>query len=289
MSWKIKQFNNTDKYFLKFYILAIFIISISILFPFLVNYFFSSWEKSAQFSDTYGALNSLFSGLAFSGIVVTILIQKKELENQKIELQLQRGEMRSARKEFLINRITNLVYSQLGRFEKALLELEITHNQVTYLGNDAILFLDGRRDLNYFRIDRPELSVNDRKAKIIEQLKIYTQNKSSIEKFAHSAYNSVEVMKRLIFMTDLGIDDLNELKKLYFVNIGFVNMGVIETISDVFEGQIDLLKAEDYINNNFNSLSLSSACFFLKSIKQFYQLQLTTENFEKCKIEWTQG
>lgn len=114
--------NKSDNYLTNFLKLSIGLVVISIAFPFIVNHFFSDWEKSGTFGDTFGALNSLFSGLAFAGVIVTILIQKSELENQRTELQLQRAEMQNTRKEFLTNRTTNLVYSQLERFENCLNE-----------------------------------------------------------------------------------------------------------------------------------------------------------------------
>lgn len=48
-------------------------------------------EKSGQFGDSFGVLNSLFSGLAFSGVIITILLQRKELALQRTELELTRG------------------------------------------------------------------------------------------------------------------------------------------------------------------------------------------------------
>lgn len=68
-----------------------------------MNWFFNDWAKSANFAATFGVLNTIFSGLAFSGLIVTILIQKEELKNQRIELSLQRHEMKETRKEFLMN------------------------------------------------------------------------------------------------------------------------------------------------------------------------------------------
>ena len=36
-------------------------------------------EKQGQFGDQFGAVNALFSGLAFAGLIFTIILQKKEL------------------------------------------------------------------------------------------------------------------------------------------------------------------------------------------------------------------
>lgn len=54
-----------------------------------------------QTGDTFGAINALFSGLAFAGIIYTILLQGEELKAQREEIQLNREEMKLARKEFV--------------------------------------------------------------------------------------------------------------------------------------------------------------------------------------------
>lgn len=42
--------------------------------------------KAGEFGDTFGALNTLFSGLAFAGFLVALFYQRKDLELQKDEL-----------------------------------------------------------------------------------------------------------------------------------------------------------------------------------------------------------
>lgn len=55
-----------------------------------------TWEERAQLGDLFGAVNSLFSGLAFAGVIYTIYLQKEELSLQRKELQLTRDELRRA-------------------------------------------------------------------------------------------------------------------------------------------------------------------------------------------------
>jgi CRISPR/Cas system CMR-associated protein Cmr5 small subunit len=56
------------------------------------------WGKRGQFGDMFGGINSLFSGLAFAGLIYTIILQRKELTLQRKELILTRNElMRSAK------------------------------------------------------------------------------------------------------------------------------------------------------------------------------------------------
>lgn len=62
---------------------------------FLLNYLVNSATQGdlaveqlrGVFGDKFGAINSLFSGLAFAGIIFTIILQKKELGLQREELE----------------------------------------------------------------------------------------------------------------------------------------------------------------------------------------------------------
>ncbi|KAF0195272.1 MAG: hypothetical protein FD166_2988 [Bacteroidetes bacterium] len=48
----------------------------------------------SEFGDAFGAINALFSGFAFAGIIYTILLQRKELVLQRKELVETRKELR---------------------------------------------------------------------------------------------------------------------------------------------------------------------------------------------------
>lgn len=278
-----------DNYFSLFIKISVAFLIIAIIFPLIVYGYFSDWSKSGTFGDTFGALNTLFSGLALAGVIVTILIQRTELQNQRFELSLQRNEMIETRKEFLLNRTTSLVFNQLERFDKALLELKISFNYNTYQGNDAVLFLD-KNDYRVSEFNKSEEEYkSEMKEALIELFKIYSPNKSEIEKFAHNTYNSVEVLKRLIFKTDLEIQELNDLKNLFFVNVGFINMGVIERISEVADLQFEHLKAIDFVSNDIDMSAIFTANIFLKPVKEFYNLHLTEENFAENKSKWLES
>jgi hypothetical protein len=65
--------------------------------PFVVNALVGqSWEHRGQFGDIYGSVNALFSGLAFAGVIIAILWQRRELELQRRELRLTRKEMKAS-------------------------------------------------------------------------------------------------------------------------------------------------------------------------------------------------
>jgi len=47
---------------------------------------FPGWVERGQFGDMFGGLNALFSGLAFAGVIIAIILQKEELGLQREEM-----------------------------------------------------------------------------------------------------------------------------------------------------------------------------------------------------------
>lgn len=75
------------------YILFVAVIVLWTLFEFVPFKLFSTWQERGTFGDSFGAINSLFSGLAFAGIIYTIILQKNELQLQRQELAYTRREL----------------------------------------------------------------------------------------------------------------------------------------------------------------------------------------------------
>jgi hypothetical protein len=66
---------------------------------FVIQALFPTMAERGQFGDLFGAVNALFSGLAFAGVIITISLQRDELALQRQELKEQREEMVRSRKE----------------------------------------------------------------------------------------------------------------------------------------------------------------------------------------------
>jgi hypothetical protein len=71
------------------------------------------------FGDQFGAVNALFSGLAFAGLIYTILLQKEELKAQREELTLTRQEIEGQKLELKAQNET----LALQRFENSFFQL----------------------------------------------------------------------------------------------------------------------------------------------------------------------
>lgn len=62
--------------------------------PFVLGALETEPDKRGQFGDQFGSINALFTGLAFAGLIVTVLLQRKELSLQRAELALTRTELK---------------------------------------------------------------------------------------------------------------------------------------------------------------------------------------------------
>ncbi len=84
------------------------------------------WSERGTFGDMFGAVNTLFSGLAFAGVIYAILLQRQELSLQRKELELTRRELEKSAKAQ--ERSAGLLEQQLGlmveQLQLAQLELE---------------------------------------------------------------------------------------------------------------------------------------------------------------------
>lgn len=55
-------------------------------------------DNYGTYGDSYGSLNTLFSGLAFAALFISLLLQRRELEAQRKELNAQREETKESNK-----------------------------------------------------------------------------------------------------------------------------------------------------------------------------------------------
>lgn len=90
-----------------------------IIFWIVIYLFYGHAAKVGEYGDMFGAVNSLFSGLAFAGIIYTIMLQRRELK-------LQRSELRQTREEFKIQNDT----LAKQRFENTFFQMIDLHHKI---------------------------------------------------------------------------------------------------------------------------------------------------------------
>lgn len=118
-----------------------------VVFLFLLNFsmifFVSDKEIRGTFGDQFGAVNALFSGLAFAGLIYTIILQRRDLELQRNDLRLQREELVLNRQEMeeqtaefekqnetlRIQRFENTFFNMLSQFQEVVNSLSINYRK----------------------------------------------------------------------------------------------------------------------------------------------------------------
>lgn len=86
----------------------------------VISVFYGKFPDNPEaVGDQFGAVNALFSGLAFAGIIYTILLQRRDLEMRREVLLLQKEELAGTREEF---KIQNETLKQ-QRFENTFFQL----------------------------------------------------------------------------------------------------------------------------------------------------------------------
>lgn len=135
-----------------------------------------------QFGDMFGVVNALFSGLAFAGIIYTILLQREELAAQRKELRLTRHEFKQQNEAFHEQNRTIKIQTFEVTFFNLLESLHTLGQSAsyrfinsTYTGSEAF----GKANLNIEeRINglTVELRGNEDQAKIFESTILRAQD-----------------------------------------------------------------------------------------------------------------
>lgn len=91
---KIKDESEDDNSFFGIFAVLIVLIIIGLWLATLL--ILNKWtnEDKSSFGDMFGSINALFSGLALAGIIMTMLLQRKELALQRSELRYTREELK---------------------------------------------------------------------------------------------------------------------------------------------------------------------------------------------------
>lgn len=137
-------------------------------------------NERGLFGDKFGAVNALFSGLAFAGLIFTIILQKKELALQREELTDTRKELKGQKVQLEIQNETLKVQRFENTFFQMLSQFQIIVNNIAYSYKDTsgdVHNVNGREafydsfevavhhlnieDWNPFNLNRPLIGMRD--------------------------------------------------------------------------------------------------------------------------------
>jgi len=110
----------------KLLLLAVVIVLVWTVQAMLIYYFLNDWQQRGTFGDMFGAINSLFTGLAFGGLIYTVLLQREDLALQREELRLTRDELRGQKQA--LRRQSDILHQQT--FENTFFRLVALHHEI---------------------------------------------------------------------------------------------------------------------------------------------------------------
>ncbi|TDL99167.1 MAG: hypothetical protein C4K58_07750 [Flavobacteriaceae bacterium] len=115
---------------------------------FLIYSNLDNWSDRGTFGDLFGAVNALFSGLAFAGLIFTIYMQAEAHEAQKKDIAINR---RSIQKSMNIQEQTLLAMSEQAKQTQLTAQLNALNTLINYYniqidkpGNDPQIVLKAR-------------------------------------------------------------------------------------------------------------------------------------------------
>ena len=122
-------------------LLGVMIVMVLVLFLSNLCLVFLPYDENERgtFGDQFGAVNALFSGLAFAGLIYTIILQRHDLKLQRRDLRLQREELALTRKEMeeqtaefekqnetlKIQRFENTFFNMMSQFQEVVNNLTV--------------------------------------------------------------------------------------------------------------------------------------------------------------------
>lgn len=112
----------TGKSWTIFLIVGLLVFGVWLAVWWLVPYYYEGdFSKSGQSGDMFGSVNALFSGLAFAGLISTLIMQRSELELQRRELEL-------SRQEFALQRFENTLFGLIKQLNDHVASLDRSYS-----------------------------------------------------------------------------------------------------------------------------------------------------------------
>jgi len=146
-----------------------------VLVVFIVNIFSIGHSSFGEWGDFFGGvLNPILTFLTFMGLLITIIIQQKELRESRDEFKGQKEALEKQQEEMTIQSFDNKFFQMLNSFNKTTDSLNANVNGTNYQGKEVFKQLhDNLKEKIRFSYDEDLSTGNTDKNKIIYFLKIF--------------------------------------------------------------------------------------------------------------------
>lgn len=220
-----------------------------------------STAKVGQFGDMFGAVNALFSGLAFWGLIITI-------RQQRDDLKLQSKELKETKEEFR-NQNFQTTFFNLLRTQREI--IDEFHLNIFYLDNEGKVSYrksDGRR---LFRALKKELQ------SIFNALELTTYSDFNLERVE---YNIQFYSERNEEESEMRENYLIKESKLYILNFYGINEENFYQYKALTDNQV-VEKIQFVYSHFFQKQNYAVGHYF----RHFYHMLLFLEKSEENQLK----
>jgi hypothetical protein len=270
-SWKFSKENidNIVSWTINVFSAVSILIGITILIVFIIK-LSSEYTVSSSpiLLDKTGQVGDFIGGLIGTLWALTgVLLFYSSLRLQRKELSLQRKELKESRSEFIINRITSILYQQLEHYNKHVDRLIMKdvekdesgyHNE--YKGYEAIGLIEKRLELVYELSNKEYPSEEKKKDKLLEwsahNFAFLELNKKELYDIFNSLDNTCDVIESVLMNENISINEIHELKMIFFKNIGVDFLNKSDTFTIIISAYIDFKAKGNDKEDPLSTLSL---------------------------------
>lgn len=103
----------------------------------LIYFCIDGWNVRGQFGDLFGSVNALFSGLAFAGLVITIIQQRHDLQLQRQAINQSKKDVNQQNETMKIERFENTFFKMLEVQQSIVNDLYATDSHTEWVKQDA--------------------------------------------------------------------------------------------------------------------------------------------------------
>lgn len=154
-------------------------------------------DKAGVFGDSFGVLTSLFSGLAFAGIVFTILLQKEDLGIQRNELRLTRMELEKQVNAIKHQNFESTFFQMLRLHNEIVQGIDLrSQGDVTTTGRDCFVVFYRRIEALYGIKKRENLGLSEQELIETAYAEFWEQNRNDLGHYFRYLYTIFKFLKK---------------------------------------------------------------------------------------------
>ena len=198
-------------------------------------------EAAGTFGDSFGLLTSLFSGLAFAGLIWTILLQR-------IELRLQRRELEESRRQAILTRVMNITQNQVSayRAEISVLQFQGLDSSSEDLGIHQMLYaMNGYLENMAQEHANDRLSPEEHIETITEYLRTVFACIRSYQVLIEGLHRCCKANRYLLLNEAITCSEAQDVKALFFAELPTGLMSFVFQLDAVLKAFLEIKRKKD--------------------------------------------